>query len=84
MADPGFPRRRGQPLSLEQKPIILQDLYRKLHENERNWTERGRAFLAPPLDPPIISAKLTKQNIYRSLVVISQISLPIVLFVDIF
>ena len=28
-----------QPLSLGQKPIILQDFCQKLHENERNWTK---------------------------------------------
>ena len=39
VADPGFPRRgRRQPLNLGQKPFIWQNLYPKLHENERNWT----------------------------------------------
>ena len=37
-ADPGFPRRRRQPMSLGQKPIIWQDFCRKLWK----WT------LAPP------------------------------------
>ena len=37
-----------QPLRRRQKPIILPDFCRKLHENERNWT-RGRTSLAPPL-----------------------------------
>ena len=42
MANPGFPRPRGhQPMSLGQKPIIWQDFCWKLHENERNWTEKG-------------------------------------------
>ena len=31
-----------QPLSLEQKPIVWQDFFRKLHETERNWTGEGR------------------------------------------
>ena len=39
VADPGFPRWGGQPLSLDRKPIIWQNFCRKLHENERNWTE---------------------------------------------
>ena len=30
-----------QPLSLGRKPIIWQNIHRKLHENERNWTEVG-------------------------------------------
>ena len=30
------------------KNIIWQDFCQKLHENERNWTERRRASLAPP------------------------------------
>ena len=39
----GFPDGRGgggdcEPLRLEQKPIILQDFCRKMHENKRNWT----------------------------------------------
>ena len=35
-------------LRLGRKPIICQDFCRKLHENGRNWTERGRASLVPP------------------------------------
>ena len=35
-----------QSLSMGQKPIIWQDFCRKLHENERNWTKKGRASLA--------------------------------------
>ena len=43
VADPRLPRRGGrQPLSLGQKPIILQDFSQKLHGNERNWAERIR------------------------------------------
>ena len=30
-------------------PIIWQDFCQRLHENERNWTERRRVFLVPPL-----------------------------------
>ena len=41
VADPGFPEGGGyQPQSLWQTPIIWQDYCQKLHENERNWTER--------------------------------------------
>ena len=36
----------ANPLNLGQKPIMWQDIYRKLHENERIWT--GDASLAPP------------------------------------
>ena len=32
-------RRGHQPLSLQQNAIILQDFCRKMHENERDWTE---------------------------------------------
>ena len=31
----------GQPLSVGRKHIIWQFFSRKLHENEKNWTERG-------------------------------------------
>ena len=53
MADPGFP---GVPTP-KVRDIIWPKFPRKLHENERIWTEtgRGRASLAPPLDPPLIS-----------------------------
>ena len=63
MADPQFPKGRRQPVSLEQKPIIWQDFRRKLHENERNWTERGGGVppFPPsphpqPVDPPVGSS----------------------------
>ena len=36
VADPEFPRRGIQPLSLGWKPIIWQDFCQKLHENEMN------------------------------------------------
>ena len=34
------------------KTIIWQDICRKLHGNETNWTERGRASLAKITPPP--------------------------------
>ena len=45
VADPGFPRRRGRTnprVWANLKPItdIWQDFCRKLHENEKNWTDR--------------------------------------------
>ena len=46
--DPEFPRRWTPTPELGTKSITWQDLCRKLHENERNWTEKGRASLAPP------------------------------------
>ena len=46
VADPGFPLSGGDNSQVD---VILQILCRKLHENERIWTPRGRAFLAPPL-----------------------------------
>ena len=47
VADPGFSK-------VGRLPIILQNFCRKLHENERIWTEEGeRAFLAPLLDPQL-------------------------------
>ena len=45
MVDPGFLRWGRQPLSLSQKPIILQDFSRKVHKNERNQTEGGRPMI---------------------------------------
>ena len=65
MTDPGFySRRRGrQPLILGQKPIIWQDVHRKLHENERNWTERGRIPGAPWIqNSKTIATKIVKQE----------------------
>ena len=43
---------RGIPWIWAKKPIIWQNFYRKLHENERNWTGRGGASL-PNLDPTV-------------------------------
>ena len=40
-----FPKGGGAiPLNLGRKPIIWPDFHHKLHENERNWTERGVCF----------------------------------------
>ena len=48
VADSGFPRRGRVPTpGFGQTPIIWSDFYRKLHENERNWSG-GRASLTPP------------------------------------
>ena len=52
---PGFPRRGGgrQLLNLDQKAIIWEDFWRKMHKNERNRTEGARVRGAPlpsPLD----------------------------------
>ena len=38
-----------QPLYFGQKPIIWQDFCRKLRENERNWSKRGRGSLDRPM-----------------------------------
>ena len=35
--------------------LVWQHFYWKLHENERNWTERGRARPWCPLDPQMMS-----------------------------
>ena len=40
VADPGFPR-RAPASKVGGQPIILPNFYRKLHENERIWTQRG-------------------------------------------
>ena len=48
VADPGFPKRGRQPQGGRQ-PIIWPNFSQKLHENERNRTERGHTSLAPPL-----------------------------------
>ena len=48
-------QRRGRQLPMwGHQPIIWSKFSRKLHENERIWTQRrGRASLVPPLDPPM-------------------------------
>ena len=71
-ADPGFPRRWTPTPELGTKSITWQDLCRKLHENERNWTERGRASLAPPGSvnacvDPTIWPKFQVERYYKSL-----------------
>ena len=52
MADPGFPDGEHQPLDMGQKPIIWQDISRKLHENERIWTEKGARKSSSTPPPP--------------------------------
>ena len=42
------------------KSYIRLHFCRKLHENERNWTERGRLSLAAPLDPLMLLSKISK------------------------
>ena len=49
--------RGGAPTLGGCQPIIWQFFCQKLHENERNWTEKGRAYLAPTLDPPLARTK---------------------------
>ena len=39
---------RGAPTPEGKNPIIWQYFCWQLHQNERNWTERGHASLAPP------------------------------------
>ena len=54
VADPGFPRRVEETPTPEcYLAINWQHFFQKLHKNERNWTKRVRASLAPPLDPPM-------------------------------
>ena len=52
VADPGFPRGGANPRRRSQH-ITCHTFCLKLHENERNWTERGRRPPLPPLDPPM-------------------------------
>ena len=42
----------SQLLRSVRQPTILHKLCRKLHENERIWTERGCTFLYPLLESP--------------------------------
>ena len=65
-----FPDQEGESL-----PIVLPNFPQKLHENDKNWTERGRAFLdSRPavllilLMDPNSFLKTTKQWIKGSLV----------------
>ena len=65
VADPGFPSRGGRQLPRwGRKPINWRNLFRKLHENERIWTQRGRASLAPPLDSPLRSDNSSVSEMY--------------------
>ena len=50
VSDPAFSTGGGRGgLNLGKKPFICQDFCKKLHENERNWTQ-GRSPLDPPID----------------------------------
>ena len=63
MADPGFPRLRALTPEFRAKRLLF-GFYRKLHE--RNWTERGRASIAPLLVPPMHS-NLTDEGAHLSI-----------------
>ena len=64
VADLGFPRGGGaNPQSGGRQPIIWSIISRKLHENERIWTQRGARPWRPPLDPPMENNKLYKNSI---------------------
>ena len=68
VADLGFSRGGGvghQSLSLAQEPFIWQVFCRKLHENERNWTEGGCTSLWPPLDPLMLSVSIVTQSCHQ-------------------
>ena len=49
VADPGFPRPKEPTPVFWAKPINWQDFCRKLLENERNWSKRGRGSLDRPM-----------------------------------
>ena len=51
-----FPDGGRQLLRRGRKPIIWHYFCQKLHENERNWTERGHASLVSQLDPPMLGS----------------------------
>ena len=60
VTDPGFSP-GGAPNS--QNSYYFSNFCRKLHKNEQIWTpRRGRASLAPPLDPPMVFKNKTTQN----------------------
>ena len=60
VADPGFSP-GGAPTP---KVGVLTNFFgRKLHENERIWTPRGGASLAPPLDPPLDTPSPTQLSL---------------------
>ena len=50
MTDQGFPGEGRQP-PRGSAHIILQNVWRKLHKNERIWT--GGVYLASPMEPPL-------------------------------
>ena len=49
MVDPGSPRRGCQSQRWGRQPVIWPFFPRKLHENERDWTERGMRPWRPSL-----------------------------------
>ena len=56
---------RGKSQSLGQNLSIWQDFCRKLHENERNWTERGRCIFRAPLKPLKLSVNKESRWVCR-------------------
>ena len=53
---PGYPGVGGaQTPNGVRAPIIWQNLCRKLHENERIWTERERTSPVPPPPDPLLT-----------------------------
>ena len=57
-----FPGGRRKPLSLDQKPIIWQDFYQKLHEKERKL-DRELLFSNAPFDPPMLMISKEIKNL---------------------
>ena len=47
VVDPEFPREVANPYVLNITPISWQGFCRKLHESERNWTNRWWVSVAP-------------------------------------
>ena len=66
MADPEFPR-GYQIRRVVYQSIILQNVCRKLHENEIIWKERGGGRARRPRDPPLVM--LSKKYEYLHFVV---------------
>ena len=59
VADAEFPRRRGgatQPSGGSENLFFSHDICQKLHENERNWIEKGHVSLVPPTPDPVTKA----------------------------
>ena len=48
-----FQTGRCKPQRSGHQPIILPNSSQTLHENERNWTQRGASLVTPPLDRPM-------------------------------